>query len=202
MAHGSEKWGAGDGQRSTYRVNGWKDISSRFQGQNCIHGNTRSISTISLGSERSPFRFPALLKTHCTLRVPKWTTAFTFCLFGRCYSLFLSSCEPLSSQSTWIHSLGPLATQSCPRLQCVFLLSTLHTLICLHIQSQHPFIRQVRTAWFTCTKIGTMKLENKSNRVRQSDAIFGVMALLMIALLFILLVVVMLRICLNSIISM
>ena len=44
--------------------------------------------------------------------------------------------------------------------------------------------------------------KNKSNRVRQSDAIFGVMVLLMIALLFILLVVVMLKIYLNSIISM
>ena len=42
---------------------------------------------------------------------------------------------------------------------------------------------------------------NKSNRVRQSDAIFGVMVLLMIALLLILLVVT-LKICLNSITSM
>ena len=44
--------------------------------------------------------------------------------------------------------------------------------------------------------------ENKSNRVRQSDAIFGVIVLLMKALLFILLVVVTLKICLNNITSM
>ena len=44
--------------------------------------------------------------------------------------------------------------------------------------------------------------KNKSNRVRQSDAIFGVIVLLMIALLFILLVVVTLKICLDSIPSM
>jgi len=43
---------------------------------------------------------------------------------------------------------------------------------------------------------------NKSNRVRQSDAILGVIVLSMIALLFILQVVVTLKICLNSITSM
>ena len=47
-----------------------------------------------------------------------------------------------------------------------------------------------------CVMVG-----NKSNRVRQSDAICGVMVLLMIALLFILLVIITLKICLNSITS-
>ena len=60
------------------------------------------------------------------------------------------------------------------------------------------FIRKPQSNSEALTKIYI----NKSNRVRQSDAIFGVMVLLMIALLFILLVVVMLKIYLNSIISM